>query len=214
VHDLSGVLDMTVRLGVLEELRLSYVEKQPGLRPGTSFPNSARLPLHATALGKAMLAFMPAAFVRLVTAAGLPRYTAHTLTDVQELLHAFAQVRGRGMAASDGELKSGVYAIAVPVFAGNSFPVAAMEVLVPDLAETTLAQVTPALVMTARRLSRELATPCWRGTLAPLHAADDDDDEEEGRPPRARNEEQQCSRNGLTAVHGKGLLSSAVASAV
>jgi DNA-binding IclR family transcriptional regulator len=212
VHDLSAVLGATIRLGELEDLRLSYVEKQPGLRPGTSFPNSARLPLHATAAGKAILAFMPATFVRLVIAAGLPRYTPYTLTTAHDLLHSLARVRRRGLATGDRELHSDACAVAVPVFAGETVPICAMEVLVSDLSETTLAYVTPALVMTARRLSRELATPRLGVSHAPLHAADDD--KEESRAHLARNEEEQCSRNGLTAVHGTGLLSSAVASAV
>lgn len=49
VDDLAAALDRTVRLGVVHRLQLSYVEKKPGLQAGTSFPNSARLPLHATA---------------------------------------------------------------------------------------------------------------------------------------------------------------------
>jgi DNA-binding IclR family transcriptional regulator len=36
VDDLSAILHMTVRLGVLDELRLSYVEKQPGLQPAST----------------------------------------------------------------------------------------------------------------------------------------------------------------------------------
>jgi DNA-binding IclR family transcriptional regulator len=193
VDDLCAVLDMTVRLGVLEGLRLSYVEKQPGLQPGTSFPNSAQLPLHATALGKALLAFTPATFVRLIITAGLPRYTAHTLTTDHELLHSLVQVRRRGIATCNRELHPSVHAVAVPVFAPGGLPICAMEVLVPDLAESTLTQVTPALVVTARRLSRELAIPSGNGTDAAMHPTGDD--REERRPHRARIEEERCTRN-------------------
>jgi DNA-binding IclR family transcriptional regulator len=212
VDDLSAVLNMTVRLGVPENLRLCYVEKPPGLRPGTSFPNSARLPMHATALGKALLAFMPATFVRLVVSAGLPRYTAYTLTTVHELLHSLAKIRRHGIATCNRELHPGIHAIAVPVFAGGSVPICAMEVLVPDLSESTLMHVTPALIVTARRLSRELATPRGRASQAPLHRTDDHHGER--RPQRGRNEEERCARNRLIAVHDTGLLSSAVGSAV
>jgi DNA-binding IclR family transcriptional regulator len=212
VDDLSATLHMTVRLGVLEDIRLRYVEKQPGPQPGTLFPNSARLPLHATALGKALLAFMPPTFVRLVGTAGLPRYTPHTLTTIHELLHSLAQVRRRGIATCNRELHPGVRAIAVPVFAPDGVPICAMEVLVPDLSESTLMHVTPALIVTARRLSRELATPRGRASQAPLHRTDDH--HEERRPQRGRNEEEPCARNRLTAVHDTGLLSSAVGSAV
>src|SRR5215218_408361 len=91
VDDLAAALNRTVRLGVLHRLQLSYVEKMPGLQAGTSFPNSARLPLHATALGKALLAFMPITFLRVVAAAGFPRYAPRTATSIDELRHLLVQ---------------------------------------------------------------------------------------------------------------------------
>jgi IclR family acetate operon transcriptional repressor len=159
VDDLAAALNRTVRLGMLERLQLSYVEKKPGLQAGSSFPNSARLPLHATALGKALLAFMPTTFLRVVAAAGLPRYTPHTVTSIDELRHSLVQVRRHGFATSHLELQLSACAVAVPLFNHNGYPVCALEVQVPDLTESTLAQVTPALVITARRLGRELSPP-------------------------------------------------------
>jgi DNA-binding IclR family transcriptional regulator len=164
VDDLAAALNRTVRLGVLDRCQLSYVEKRPGLQAGTLFPNSARLPLHATASGKALLAFMPATFLRVVAAAGLPRYTPHTVTSIDELRHVLVQVRRRGFATSHRELHPRTCAVAVPLFNHNGYPVCAMEVQVSDLVESTLAQVTPALVITARRLSRELSPPQEHGT--------------------------------------------------
>jgi hypothetical protein len=105
-----------------------------------------------------------------------------------------------------------MHAVAVPVFAPGGVPICAMEVLVPDLTESTLTRVTPALVVAARILSRDLADPGRRETQAPLHPTGDD--QEERRPQRARIEEERCTRNRLAAVHGTGLLSSAVGSAV
>src|SRR3954453_18580124 len=166
VDDLATALNRTVRLGVLDRLQLSYVEKKPGLQAGTSFPNSAILPLHAPALGKALLAFMPIPFLRLVAAAGFPRYTPHTVTSIDELRHLLVQVRRHGFATSHLELHPSASAVAVPLFDHNGYPVCAMEVQVPDVTERTLAQVTPALVTTARRLSRELSPPQEHGASA------------------------------------------------
>jgi DNA-binding IclR family transcriptional regulator len=166
VDDLAAALNRTVRLGVLEQLQLSYVEKKPGLQAGTSFPNPARLPLHATASGKALLAFMPATFIRLVAAAGLTRYTAHTLTSIDELWHSLVQVRHHGVATCNLELHPNACAVAVPLFSHNGYPICALEVQVPDLTKSTLALVKPALVITARRLSRELSPSQQHGTPA------------------------------------------------
>jgi DNA-binding IclR family transcriptional regulator len=73
--DLAAALRTTARVGVLDALEIAYIEKTPGPVSGTSFPNTARLPLHATALGKALLAFLRPVVVRLVVGGGLSSYT-------------------------------------------------------------------------------------------------------------------------------------------
>jgi DNA-binding IclR family transcriptional regulator len=44
-------------MGMLENGKIAYVEEKPDLMPGNSFPNRARLPVHGTALGEALLAY-------------------------------------------------------------------------------------------------------------------------------------------------------------
>lgn len=109
---------------------------------------------------------MPTTFLRVVAAAGFPRYTPRTVTSIDELRHLLVQVRRHGFATSHLELHPSACAVAVPLFNHNGYPVCAMEVQVPDLTESTLAQVTPALIITARRLSRELSPPQEHGTPA------------------------------------------------
>ena len=59
LDDLSSATRTTVRLGILEAGAVSYIEKRPDTPVPTSFaPRS--LPAHATAMGKALLAFAPA----------------------------------------------------------------------------------------------------------------------------------------------------------
>ena len=85
VEDVALSLHTTARLGVVDGVEVAYVEKKAGLEPGTLFPNPARLPLHATAMGKALLAFGPRSLVRLVSGGDLTRYTPRTLTCASEL---------------------------------------------------------------------------------------------------------------------------------
>ena len=66
VEDLAASLHTTARLGVVDGLEVAYVEKKPGPEPGTLFPNPARLPLHATAVGKVLLAFGSRSLVRVL----------------------------------------------------------------------------------------------------------------------------------------------------
>ena len=59
VTDLCEATRRRARLGVLENGRVSYIEKRAAGDPVTPFGPSATLPAHATAIGKALLAFAP-----------------------------------------------------------------------------------------------------------------------------------------------------------
>src|SRR6476661_10519657 len=57
LEDLAATTHSRARLGVLHELQVAYIEKEPGHRPVTCFTRAATLPAHPTALGRALLAF-------------------------------------------------------------------------------------------------------------------------------------------------------------
>jgi DNA-binding IclR family transcriptional regulator len=157
VDDLSASLQTTVRLGVLDELDVAYIEKRPGPTPGTLFPNTARLPAHATALGKALLAAAPPALVQILIRNGLARYTPRTLTCPDQLRIALAQTRRRGYAVADEELHPSTHTVAMLVRDHTGDALAAIEVHLPRLSTHNLAHALPALTLATRGLSRELA---------------------------------------------------------
>jgi DNA-binding IclR family transcriptional regulator len=78
VEDLADTLHRRVRLGVRDNLKVTYIEKSPGHLPVTSFSDAARLPAHATAVGKVLLAFASPNIVRLAVGSRLPAYTPWT----------------------------------------------------------------------------------------------------------------------------------------
>jgi DNA-binding IclR family transcriptional regulator len=114
------------------------------------------LPAHASALGKVLLAFAPAATTRAVVAVGLPRYTARTLTRADVLLHALSVTRLTRIATCEGELVAGECTVAAPVVGPGGQVVAALETRVPDL-RGGLDAARHVLTLTARSLSRELS---------------------------------------------------------
>jgi hypothetical protein len=119
--------------------------------------HAPRLPAHATALGKALLAFSPAELLNCLIAEGLTCYTPRTLTDPEELRRSLAVTRLTRVAVSRGEFEQSVSAVAVPVFGAGGIAAAALELTVTDLrADQRLAQ--SVLTVAARGLSRELAT--------------------------------------------------------
>ena len=163
VEDLALALHVTARLGVVDGVEVAYVEKKAGPEPGTLFPNPARLPLHATAMGKALLAFGPRSLVRLVSGGELARYTSRTLVRPTELERALHRTRARGVAVAEGELKSGVRTVAVPVFDVRGRSIAAIEVDVAGAAAEAVDLTVPSLLTAARCLRRELAPSARRG---------------------------------------------------
>ena len=145
------------RLGVLAGPEVAYLEKQPGPRPVSSFSPAATLPAHATALGRALLAFSDAEVVDAVLTRGLRAYTPHTVTSPDRFRRALAVTRLTRVAVTRWELEQGVSGVAMPVFGPGGDVVAAIELAVADLSRE-LQPVTAALAVASRSLSRELAT--------------------------------------------------------
>ena len=77
----------------------------------------SRQPLHATAQGKLLLAYMgQREALALLQRVGMQAYTPHTITEPQRLLPVLAEIRKNGIAVEDGEYKIGLRAAAAPVY--------------------------------------------------------------------------------------------------
>ncbi len=80
-------------------------------RPGT------RGPIHASGIGKALLAYhAPEAVARIVREQGLAAFTARTITDPEALGAELEAIRARGWAMDDEERTEGMRCIAAPIF--------------------------------------------------------------------------------------------------
>jgi DNA-binding IclR family transcriptional regulator len=75
-----------------------------------------RIHLHGAALGKAMLAFLPAKRVEeIIDRRGLPALTEHTITDEERLYEELKRIREAGVAFDDEERINGLRSVAVPL---------------------------------------------------------------------------------------------------
>jgi len=155
LEDLAAATKSRARLGVLHELEVAYIEKQPGSRPATAFSSAARLPSHPTALGRALLAFSPVRTVEMTILRGLRPYTQHTVTSPDRFRRALAVTRLSRVAVTRWELEANVCGVAMPVFGPGGEVVAAIELAVGDLRQQ-LQPVMAALAIASRSLSREL----------------------------------------------------------
>jgi DNA-binding IclR family transcriptional regulator len=165
LEDLVTAAHTGARLGVLAGRRVAYIEKRCDHSPVTTFAHAPTVPAHATALGKALLAFSPPEVVNRVMADGLERYTPDTLADPERLRRSLEVTRLTGVAISRWELERGVSAVAVPVFGAGGIVAAALELTVPKLS-TDLRMAHSVLTVAARGLSRELATGASTGCFA------------------------------------------------
>lgn len=91
----------------------------------------ARLPCHATGLGKALLTGLPDDAVAALYPGGLEQFTETTLADVPALEAELAVARERGYAEDDGEYILGIRCVAVPVHSRTGEVVAALSVSGP-----------------------------------------------------------------------------------
>jgi IclR family acetate operon transcriptional repressor len=153
LDDLVAATHRSARLGVLSGTVVNYIEKRPH-QPVTSFDSGATLPAHATAAGKALLAFSPTRIADRLIMKGLPEFTRNTITTPDQLRHNISLIRRAGYAVSIGELEMGANAIAMPVFHDRK-AIAVFELSVRDPRQE-LAAVTAALALACGSLAREL----------------------------------------------------------
>jgi DNA-binding IclR family transcriptional regulator len=165
LEDLVTAARTCARLGVLTDTGVAYIEKRCDHSPVSTFAQAPRLPAHATALGKALLAFSSAEIVEPIIGGGLNGYTLNTLTDPERLRRSLRSIRLTRVAISRWEFRPGISAVAVPVFGSGGIAVAALELEVANL-RTDLHLASSVLTVAARGLSRDLAARSHAGCYA------------------------------------------------
>lgn len=157
LHDIYAATRATVHLAVREGTQVLYVDRLMGHAsvPVVSKVGS-RLPMHATGVGKALLAFAPDA-VRDAVLADLTRITPYTLTQPGRLLADLEHVRTKGFAQTTEEMSLGACSVAVPVRSPDQAVVAALGIVVPSLRRR--GQLVAALNVAAQGIQRSLSLP-------------------------------------------------------
>ncbi|MGX1849896.1 IclR family transcriptional regulator [Streptomyces sp. NBC_01456] len=128
-HILGGLQQatgQTVHLALHSGETITYIRKLEGDQPfRTASRIGMRMPLHTTAIGKSILAHLPAEEVRaLITIGGLPARTPQTLTTPEALEADLDTVRARGFAIDDEENEPSIRCIGAAVLDREGRPVA------------------------------------------------------------------------------------------
>jgi DNA-binding IclR family transcriptional regulator len=133
VRELSAATGESALMTVLDgghQLCVHHLEA--GAAVGVRGETGRRGPLHATASGKALLAFAGHRVrEHLLESVELERFTPRTTTSREALRHEVAAVGAQGFAVADEEHESGVRSIGVPVLGPAGAAVAALAVATP-----------------------------------------------------------------------------------
>jgi DNA-binding IclR family transcriptional regulator len=124
----------------------------------------ALLPLHATGLGKALLAYLDDDYVTDLVAEGLPKLTGHTHVSAAALRRELTAVREVGYAVEREESLLGEGGVAAPIFDRTGAPIGAVGVAGPKerlLRKNRLPDVSNEVIEAARGISRDLGSPRW-----------------------------------------------------
>lgn len=124
----------TANLGIERNgqmLFVSQVETHANMR--AFFPPGTMSPMHASGIGKALLAEMDEGrLAAIISRHGLPRFTANTLTTRETLMADLAATRERGYAVDAEERDDGMRCIAAPIFDMHGEAVAGLSVSGPS----------------------------------------------------------------------------------
>jgi DNA-binding IclR family transcriptional regulator len=161
---LAARTDAAVRVGVTHGASVVIVHHV--FRPDSTLQIlevGAELPLHASALGKAMLAYAPDYAVDDLLAEPLPRLTSRTLTPAA-LRGELTDIRDRGFAREKDEAILGESSLASPIFDRSGNAVGAIAIVGDTdriMPRGAPKQLSSAVVEAARGISRELGASRW-----------------------------------------------------
>lgn len=162
LRGLVGKTSEAASIGVLDGPEIVYVERiQAGLvRLGVDVRIGSRAPVYSTAIGHAIVAFLPEATqIGILEAHPRIKRTETTITDLARLLKRLRAVKKQGYAVSNQENVSGLCVVAAPILDLDGAPFAAVSVAAPTMRispdEFERVAVKP-LLEAARQLSRAL----------------------------------------------------------
>jgi len=142
LYKLASETGLSAGIGVLERGRVliidrvegaEFVRDAVGIAEGGRWAGGSRkyrvredrdigreLPAHSTALGKVLMAYLPAhALLELIARRGLARYTRKTITSRPGLIRELELVRRQGYATADEEHYAGIRSVAAPIRIGG-----------------------------------------------------------------------------------------------
>ena len=152
VQDLFSLTGETSQLAIRDGNMSLYIDRVYGTkRIARASRVGGRLPLHATAVGKVILAFSESWVADAYLELPLQQMTAYTRSNPKQLREELERVREKGYATTNEEVRLGTSSIAVPVFHTGRLG-CSIGLVIPTSHAANMDRFLPVLQGTSRRL--------------------------------------------------------------
>jgi IclR family acetate operon transcriptional repressor len=132
MDDLADKTGETIHLAVPFGTEVVYIAKVESKHALGMFSHiGAHLPMHCTALGKAILAFSDQKLQHLVLSQPMALLTPNSITSPKALIKELDRVRSHGYAVDNEENEVGILCVGAPIFDYTNTPIAAISISVP-----------------------------------------------------------------------------------
>lgn len=160
LRELADACNESIYLGVQDRhhCRIIYViETSSRLQARSALGGVS--PLHASGIGKAMLAFLPDVEAdRIIAATGIPAHTSRTISDPARLRNELSLIRERGFSTDDSENEERIYCLGAPILddRGNLIASCSLSGIDPEIVRTKLAGLSACILHTAQGISSRM----------------------------------------------------------
>jgi DNA-binding IclR family transcriptional regulator len=155
MEDIYQLGNDAVQIGVLDGIRCLVVERIAGSRTLAVISKpGARLPLHASGVGKILLAY-GTKDLQVAAFEMLDRYTGKTITNADVLSRQLKAIKSQGFAHSQEELAEGATSLAVPIYGYGNKVIAALGIVTP-VSNKDMERMVSVLKVSASALSKKL----------------------------------------------------------
>jgi IclR family transcriptional regulator, KDG regulon repressor len=169
LEDLNRKTRETIHLTVRHDLSAVYVEKLDSPEPLRIFSRiGASVPLHCTAVGKVMLAYMPLEEqTAILGQVEIKRLTQNTIGNVQDLQTHLQRVRRGGYAWDLEENELHIRCVAAPIWDHTGSVNASLSITGPvvRMPMTRMRQLAPLVQQAGIKISRELGFQFRSGSV-------------------------------------------------
>lgn len=159
LKELSEKVNEAVHLVVPDGYRAIYIDKLDSNKTIRMHSQIGRIaPLHASAVGKAILAFSEEKFIKEVIERGLTKFTTNTITEPKQLLQHLKMICEQGFSVDDEENEEGIRCVGAPIFDYTGKVIGAISVSGPTVTMTQekVKQIAESVVDCAKKISHRM----------------------------------------------------------